>query len=97
MIASEVDRDRKPFDGRRPGRGRHLMEPGGTASSSPGQRLKSAASAHLASIRASWGPRQNWVPVPIGPSCKIELLSVRVRFRIEIVRGQHGERARLVQ
>ena len=48
----------------RPGRCRQRMDSGGTASSSCGQRLKRASSAHLPSIRASWWPRQKWIPVP---------------------------------
>jgi hypothetical protein len=48
----------------RPGRCRQRMDSGGTAVSRRGQRLKSASSAHLPSIRASWWPRQKWIPVP---------------------------------
>src|SRR5262249_56051665 len=46
------------------GGGGQGIESGGTASSNCGQRLKSASSAHFVSMRASWWPRQKWMPVP---------------------------------
>ena len=56
----------------RPGRCRQRMESGGTASPSCGQRLNRASSAHLPSIRASWCPRQKWIPAP-NDRCRLGL------------------------